>query len=436
VVPNVSQPLWDLMSYCTGDPTAWISPRNWNRAFAFMVQAEDVVPTTFQVPIRRSRAAAAQAPANGLVPTVPGAGFVVGVVVGGQPRITGLEPADPDHVVPAGDAGSSLRVRGIGANGQTLAEVGARVSSDSETDATTFIAPVPKGSSAVELVSGGTVADRREKGRAPSVTLLAPRGKGTRVRKALEVRYRVSDPDGGDLTASVEFSRDGRTKWRTVQRGPATGRAVLPAALLHTAAAGRVRVKVTDGFSAAEVTSVALRVDGRPPVATIVRPGRGEDVTAAAAVVLLGQGADETGKRLRGRALTWYASKKRLGFGERLKARLPAGRTTVRLVVRDGNGRETTARRVLRVDPVALELRTLRAGAAKTGARRVSVSVATNVAATLRGGGVSARVGPKARTLRLTLPAKPATGLLRLTLRLTPAGGGTALRPVLVVLRG
>jgi hypothetical protein len=435
-VTNTSQPLWDLMSYCTGDPTAWISPRNWNRAFAFMVQAESVVPTTFQVPIRRPRAVAAQAPANGLVPTVPGAGFVVGVVVGDQARITGLEPADPDHVVPAGDAGSSLRVRGIGANGQTLADVGARVSSDSETGATTFIAPVPSGSSAVELVSGGTVVDRREKGRAPSVTLLAPRRKGTRVRKSLEVRYRVSDPDGGDLTASVEFSRDGRTKWRTVQRGPATGRAVLPAELLHTATAGRVRVKVTDGFSTAEVTSVALRVDGRPPAATIVRPARGEDATAAATVVLLGQGADETGKRLRGRALTWYAGAKRLGFGERLKARLPAGRTTVRLVVRDGNGRETTARRALRVDPVALELRTLRASAAKTGARRVTVTVATNVAATLRGGGVSVRVGPKARTLRLALPAKPATGLLRLSLRLTPAGGGTALRPVLVVLRG
>lgn len=437
VVGNVSQPLWDLMSYCTGDPTAWISPRNWNRAFAFMVDAEDVVPTTFQVPIRRAaRAVAAQAPSSGVVPTVPGAGFAVGIVIDGQARITGLEPADPDHVVPAGDSGSALRVRGIGANGQTLADVGARMSTDSETGATTFIAPVPKGSSAVELVSGGAVVDRREKGRAPSVTLLAPAKKGVRVRKALEVRYRASDPDGGDLTASVEFSQDGRTKWRTVQRGPATGRAVLPAELLRTATAGRVRIKVTDGFSTAEVTSVALRVDGRPPTATIVRPGRSEDVTAAAPVVLLGQGADEAGKRLRGRALTWYAGTKRLGSGERLKARLPAGRITLRLVVQDGSRRTTTARRVLRIDPVALELRTLRAGAAKAGARRVSVTVATNVAATLRGGGINAQVGPKPRTLRLTLPAKPASGLLRLPLRLTPAGGGTALRPVLIVLRG
>ncbi len=428
---RIQQPLWDFMSYCTGDPTAWLSPRNWNRAFAFMVEAEDVVPTTFQVPIKR-RAAAAQAPSTELVPVVPGAGFAVGIVLGDQARITGLEPADADHRVPAADADSTLRLRGLRADGSTIAEVGARVTTDSDSGATTFIAPVPTGSATVQLVSDGTVLDARATGPAPTVSLIAPKKQGTRVLRALQVRYRATNAQ----TATIEFSPDGRTKWRTVSRGPATGRASLPMQLLRTGISAKVRVKVSNGFATAEATSPALRVDGRPPTATIVRPGPGERAPADARIVLQGSGADENGRRLRGRALTWFAGTKRLGTGEQLRVSLPAGRTAVRLFVQDKTGRTTTARRTVRVDPVALELRTLRASAVKAGQRRVTVTVATNVPATLRSGRTSVRVGPKTRKVRLTLPAKPTTGVLKLSLRLTPVSGGPTLRPGLDVLRG
>ncbi len=426
-VANIQQPLWDFMSYCTGDPTAWLSARNWNRAFSFMVQAETVAPTVFQVPVK-VRAAAAQ---SGLVPTVAGAGFAVGTVVGDQARITALEPADPDHRVPAADPGSALKVRALRADGSTIAEVGARVSTDTEGGGKTFIAPVPAGAATVQLVSNGSVVDTRTKGPAPKVTLTAP-GKGKRVRRSLQVRYRASNAQ----TAAIEFSPDGRTKWRTVYRGPATGTATLPMTLLRTGTAAKIRVKVSNGFDTAEVTSPALRVDGRPPTAAIIRPTKGERGTAASKVVLLGQGADEAGKRLKGKALTWFAGKKRLGAGERLRVTLPAGRTTVRLVVKDKLGRTTTAKRTVRVDPVALELKTLKAGAVKAGARRVTVTVATNVPATLRAGKTTVRVGPKTRRVRLALAAKPAVGVLRLALRLTPVGGGETLRPALEVLRG
>lgn len=427
---RVQQPLWDFMSYCTGDPTAWLSPRNWNRAFAFMINAEDVVPTSFKVPIRR--AAAAQAPSGDLVPVVPGAGFAVGIVLGDEARITGLQPADADHRVPAGDESSSLRVRGLRADGSVIGEVGARVTTDTDGGGTTFIAPVPAGSASVQLVKDGAVLDTRAKGPAPKVSLVAPKKAGTRVQRALQVRYRATNAQ----TATIEFSPDGRTKWRTVYQGAATGKATLPVQLLRTATAAKIRVKVTDGFATATATSPPLRVDGRPPTATIIRPAPGERGTAAARVVLLGQGADEAGKRLKGRALTWFAGTKRLGTGERLRVTLPAGRTAVRLVVKDKQGRTTTAKRTVRLEPVALELKTLRAASVKAGARRVTVTVATNIPATLRAGGVSVRVGPKARKVRLALPAKPALGVLTLKLRLTPLGGGPALRPALNVLRG
>ncbi len=429
VVANTQRPLYDLMSYCGGEADAWLSPRNWNRAFAFAINAEDVVPTTFQVPIRRS---ARQAQA---VPVLPGSGFVVGIVEAGQTRITGLEPANRDHLAPAGDPASPVRVRGLDAAGQTLGEVGARVTTDSESGATTFIAPVPARSAAVEIVENGTVVDRRARGRAPKVALRSPRA-GTRVRRSLEVRWRASDADGDRLTATVQFSPDGRRGWRTVFRGASTGRAVVPAQLLRTARAGRVRVRVSDGFDTAEVTSGPIRVDGRPPTATIVRPVGGERSTAAARVVLRGQGVDESGRRLRGRALTWFAGSRRLGTGERLRVRLPAGRVAVRLVVRDASGRQDTASKTVTVEPLALELRTLRAASVAKGARRVTVSVATSVPANLRAGGRTVRVGPKVRRVRLSLPATPAVGLVRVPVRLAPVGGGQALRTTLVILRG
>lgn len=429
VAAGTQRPLFDLMSYCGGEADAWLSPRNWNRAFAFMINAEEVVPTTFQVPVRRS---ARQAQA---IPVVPGTGFVVGIVEAGQTRITGLEPADADHRVPAGDPASPVRVRGLDAAGRTLAEVGARVTTDTESGATTFIAQVPAGSAAVELVEGGTVVDRRAKGRPPAVVLRSPRA-GTRVRRSVEVRWRASDPDGDRLTATVQFSPDGRRGWGTVFRGPSTGRVVVPAQLLRTASAGRIRVRVSDGFETAEVTSQPIRVDGRPPAATIVRPVRGERSTAAARVVLRGQGVDETGRRLRGRALTWFAGTRRLGTGERLRVRLPAGRTVVRLVVRDARGRRDTASQTVRVEPRALELQTMRAAPVAKGARRLTVSVATSVPANLLAGGRTVRVGPKVRRVRLALPAAPAVGLVRVPVRLTPVGGGQALRTTLIVLRG
>lgn len=113
-----------------------------------------------------------------------------------------------------------------------------------------------------------------------------------------------------------------------------------------------------------------------------------------------------------------------------------AGRVALRLVVRDAGGRQDTASQRVTVAPTALELQALRAPSVAKGARRVTVSVKTNVPATLRAGGRSARVGSKVRRVRIALPSAPAIGLVRVPVRLTPAGGGQALRTTLVVLRG
>lgn len=192
------------------------------------------------------------------------------------------------------------------------------------------------------------------------------------------MRWRASAPAGPALTAQVEFSANGRSGWRILQTGADLGRASLPAELLQTATAARVRVRVSNGFDVTQATSGPLRVAGRPPSAVILRPDTGERIPSTARVALLGQGADETGRRLRGRSLTWMAGSRRLGTGERLQVRLPAGRYTLALVARDSHGRTTTVRRPLRVDPPALELRTLRATAVRVGARSAQPTISSD----------------------------------------------------------
>jgi hypothetical protein len=52
----------------------------------------------------------------------------------------------------------------------------------------------------------------------------------------------------------------------------------------------------------------------------------------------------------------------------------------------------------------------------------MKVTVATSTAATLRAGGRSFAVGPRARRLTIALPAKPATGVLKVKLSVTARG--------------
>jgi hypothetical protein len=126
---------------------------------------------------------------------------------------------------------------------------------------------------------------------------------------------------------------------------------------------------------------------------------------------------------LTGRSVTWFAGKKRLGRGARLQTRLAAGTVSLRVVARDRFGRTARATRRLKVEPVRLATTRLIAPVhVSPTAKTLSVSVATSVAATLRGGGKTYKVGTRAKTLKLALPRKPARGVLKLTLVVTAKG--------------
>ena len=333
-------------------------------------------------------------------------------------RIERVIPADPENLAPTSDPRSPLRVRALDAAGKLLGEIAADVQMLQDApDTGTFAAAIPAGTDVVELLAGTTTVDRKVRSRPPTVRVRSPRRGGSR----LAVRWTARDPDGEPLRVTVEYGADGKT-WRTVYQGPSRGRANIPTRFLEAGSRARVRVTVDDGFAHARAVSAPFRVAGRPPAPRIVLPAAG-DAPQAGRVLLQGAAIDERGRRQRGRALTWFAGRRRLGTGERLTATLPGGRVTVRLQARDSAGRVAVATRTLRVAPVALQVRTLRVpDRVHARASTVPVSLSTTVPATVRARGRSWTVDARTRILRIPLPARPRTGLVRVELTIAARG--------------
>jgi hypothetical protein len=408
--PDNRAPLFDLMSYCAGERDSWISAFNWTRAYDTM--------KAFGAVTAASRLSAAHART--------GQAFVSGVLGPDGATIVQVVPADPLNEVPEPDPASPIQVRALDSGGRQLAVVGATIETSSEASAVrTFIAGLPAGTAAVEVVSAGQVLDHKARSRPPSLRVVAPRN-GARVgggsRSRLVVRWRATDPDNDPLGATVEFSANGRSGWRPVFTGSSTGSATVPGRFLERSDRARVRVRINDGFSEAIARSGRFRAEGAPPTARLIAPA-GSHLPAPGLTELRGAGLDDRNLSLRGRALTWFVGQRRVGQGERVQVRLPAGRVVLRLRARDRFGRVSTATRPVTVAPVQLQLRSLAAPehvAAK--ARTIKVKVTTSTAAILRAGGRKFAVGPHARTMSIPLPRRPVTGILKVSLSLTARG--------------
>jgi Lactonase, 7-bladed beta-propeller len=113
----------------------------------------------------------------------------------------------------------------------------------------------------------------------------------------------------------------------------------------------------------------------------------------------------------------------RLGTGEKLAVRLPAGRYRLRLVARDRVGRTGVASRTVRVRPEPLRItRISYKPRVSRRTRKVVVTIRTSAPATLRARGHRFRIGTRARFV-LPLPRRPATGVLRIPVTLAASGG-------------
>jgi hypothetical protein len=423
--------LFDLMSYCGGgdtltdDGTAWLSARNWNRfsrelsKLGLRVGFEDRPRAIGATARSAGRAAGSAGPE-------PGPAFAVGVAGPGGGKITRVVPPDGQDAVPDPVPSSPFKLRSLGSGGQVLLEAGVvvRPSSESASDAGgPFAGPVAAQAVAVELLREGTVLDRVERSRPPTVRLVAPtRRTHVRGEGRLEVRWDGSDPDRDALTATVDFSADGGRTWRTVHDGPSNGRATVPRSFLAGSERARVRVSVSDGFSEQTVTSAAFTAEGVPPRVEILSPQGGALVRAGERTRLAGSASDDRGRPITGRALTWFADRKRLGAGARLRVALPASARRLRLVARDATGLRSVVTLPVRVAARRLRIVDLDVpNRVSKNARTLTVSIRASAAATLTAAGRRSRVRTRGTRVVIPLPSRPAAGVVKVAFRLTPA---------------
>jgi hypothetical protein len=237
------------------------------------------------------------------------------------------------------------------------------------------------------------------------------------------VRWSARDADGDPLTATVDYSSDGGRHWAVVA-GPLTGNsASVPSGALSASRNARLRVRVSDGFDVTTVISGRLRSRGAPPVVQIINAPRRGHVLATTTLLFEGSAFDDAARPLTGRHLKWYLGRRLIGTGDRVTTRsLPPGRTVVRLVATDTQGRSAQATLPLRVSAVAARFLLFDAPLlVSRRARSIRITVASSGPATLTIAGRRYAVGPRPRTI--TLRIRPGKSLLRFKCSLRSPGG-------------
>jgi hypothetical protein len=294
--------------------------------------------------------------------------------------------------------------------------------------------PAPPGTRQVFLRHGnqiGTVWNASPN--PPNVDLIRPRASTRASRSSLVVRWQASDPDGGPLEATIEYSADGGKTWTGVYVGPESGRASIPRSMLTGSKRARVRVRLDDGFSEDVAKSKRFTVVPPRPKPRITAPAGKVKIRADAPLDLRGDAIGAAGRRILGKRLRWFDDDHRLGRGSSLTVRsLGAGRhrITLKAVQSGRTGRAHVRVKVRAVKPAFLRLHAPPKVSRR--ARSVRLRVASTVKATLRAGGERFHVSPRAR--RVDVPID--RGKRKLRLRLKLHAGGMTTRRVLKIPRG
>jgi uncharacterized repeat protein (TIGR01451 family) len=420
--PTASTQYHDLMSYCASEADAWISTENWGSFGG--VFPSGVLPA-FGTPTGERVDPGPNEPTLHVLATIDesGAGEILSVRRGHAGVVGGGEDGEGEA------AHHRLVVRN--ADGEQLFAVpvtaGEGHSHDGGGRLSVLSAQVPaKGAERIELVHHGEVlAELERSAHRPTVELLSPTGTD-RVGEGQDttVRWDARDEDGGELTASVEYSTDDGQTWRLLTAGVRGSGARLPSSMLSATETGRVRVTVNDGFNEAVAVSERFSAVGAAPEVRIVEPAPGASLYNDGTLNLFGEAYDDAGNRLDPGGLRWFDGDEPLGQGEALTVTgLAPGHHELRLVARDSRGRTGSA--AVSVDMVAAPADFLRLelpDAVDRAADGLTAGVASTVPATLIANGRRFPVDRRMRRVRLPLEPGDAPGVLRLQL---VAGGKT-----------
>jgi hypothetical protein len=428
-IDGTDRDLFDLMSYCAREPTAWLSPRNWNRYVTELTALGNRVGLADRPRVLTDAAAKTlerrhkltQAQAGGSAPS-----FAVGMLSESAGEISRVVPPDESDAAIESVPDSPYRLKSLAADGSVLLDAGVELQVDTLHGGGrtgTFVGPVARGAVAVELSSNGTVFDRVEQSQAPTVKLAAPT-KSTTVpaRKDLTVRWTTTDADTKELETTVDFAPDGKN-WRGVYQGPNTGSATVPAEFLAAGTKARVRVNVNDGFKEVSAISDPFTVVGPPPLPTISSPQPNALLRAGEVTTLEGSAQNDQGLAIGKKKLTWFLGSKKLGNGATLKVKLPAGKGKLRLVAEDTGARRGAAEVPITVEKLPLVITKLKLPATlKKGAATGTVTITASANSVLTAGGKRYKLRKgKSTKVKVKLPKSPVTGVanVKFTLKST-----------------
>lgn len=420
--PSAGDLYYDFMSYCGPSPSNavfesnhWISVRNWNQLIDFHPPAQTLAPTG-DSPARQ----AAVAPVR-VIATVDASG--TGSIFDVSPGERALTPPTED---------SPYRIELLDAAGSVIASAvpgTTPIEIEGGPNSTLLDATLPNSPAAASVavtVGGLEIAHRDRSKHPPTVRLLSPRPGARLARaKATLIRWRARDADNDPLLVTVSYSADRGHHWKVIADQPTGDSVRVPSRAFSASSSGRIRVTVSDGFNLTAATAEHLRAPGAPPQVRIIHLGQNSTLRTGQALLLQGIAFDDAGHTLTGSHLRWYANKRPLGRGALLTVRhLHPGPTTITLTATDDHGLTATAKlriKVLGPDPVLTQVRA--PTMVPPTARRVRITIASNVAADFTIVGAHHHLTNRPRTLTIAIRPGQTTLRLRYTLR---SSGGTA----------
>jgi cell division septation protein DedD len=165
------------------------------------------------------------------------------------------------------------------------------------------ISSLPDGTQWVEVRRAEIALAHLDKtANSPQVQVLSPNGGGDYVSdEVVTVTWNASDPDEGELLHTLEYSPDNGESWIVIATLVAGNQFQLNLADVPGTSgfSGLLRVTTSDGFNQAQDQSdTGFRVDGKPPLVSILTPAEGGQLLQCGAVHLQGLAMDPEGTSL------------------------------------------------------------------------------------------------------------------------------------------
>ena len=352
--------VFELMSYCRGNDGTqgrWPSVHTWSRLVDGFTSAGPASADT----------AATGAPQDyllvqGTVDRQSGNASLLPVATVTSAEDPNVPPGDHELVLldAAGQRLSSVPF----APTQLHADAQRPGGGDTDPTTSTFAVPVVPDPAIAKVEvrkAGSLLAEASASPNAPTLQIETPTA-GQTVTGDLEVTWDADDPDGDQLTHTVQYSTDGGVTWSTLSVFQTARRLLVPAGQIPGSEDAALRVITSDGFRSTSKTVGFLHVPNNAPTVKVASPMDGTVFSGAQTVVLAASAADREDGPLEEGQVTWSSSVDgELGTGSQLE--LPAtalaeGKHVITVTATDSAGRTGNDTVNIEVSRVAVPVNT------------------------------------------------------------------------------